>query len=66
VLRGATLLPLVGVVLLSALLRPGPARAMVQGVLYGIFAGTMFRSPLLFVLALVGGYLFFEWNERHK
>ena len=66
VLRGATLLPLVGVVLLSALLRPGPARAMVQGVLYGIFAGTMFRSPLLFVVALVGGYLFFEWNERHK
>lgn len=66
VLRGAILLPLVGVVLLSALLRPGPARAMVQGVLYGIFAGTMFRSPLLFVLALVGGYLFFEWNERHK
>jgi|GEM_PF-1906985 len=66
VLRGATLLPLVGVVLLSALLRPGPARAVVQGVLYGIFAGTMFRSPLLFVLALVGGYLFFEWNERHK
>ncbi len=62
----ALLIPLLIILLLSAVFKPGPTRAVLQGVLYGIFVGIVFHSPVLFGLALVGGYLFFEWNERHK
>ena len=65
-LKGAVILPLIVVVLLRLLLRPGPARAVTEGGRYGMFLGTLFRSPVLFLLSLVGGYLFFEWMERNK